>query len=281
MYNYPNSKYKRKSIKKLYDKEGVFFAEFYYHQEYFTNYSKHSHETFGLTLLDIGEIEVEFHLQDKQYILPNRIILFNPNQVHQTKSITKKSFGYYGLHISLQWCINIQNKLFGINKEFINIKKNIIDDELIYKDLKKIFNNLLENEELISSEELENYIIDVLKEYTLKIDSDKNIIKENDFLDVLEKYILDNLDEQITLKDLSLEVGYTESYISRIFKKRFGLTPHAYIVNKKVNRAKNKLLNSQNINIANLSNELGFYDQSHLNKFFKRSYAVSPNKYTS
>lgn len=97
----------------------------------------------------------------------------------------------------------------------------------------------------------------------------------------IEKYILDNIDEQISLKDLSIKAGYTESYITRVFKKKFGLTPHAFIVNTKVNKAKNKLLKSDNISIAELSNEVGFYDQSHLNKVFKRIYAVSPNKYTN
>lgn len=107
----------------------------------------------------------------------------------------------------------------------------------------------------------------------------ETIKQESSFLDNIEKYILANIDEQITLKDIAKEVGYTESYISRAFKKKFGLTPHAFIINKKVNNAKSKLQKRKDVSIAELSNEVGFYDQSHLGKVFKRTYALSPNKY--
>ena len=38
-------------------------------------------------------------------------------------------------------------------------------------------------------------------------------------------------------------------------------------------------MNNDNIDLAQLSNEVGFYDQSHFSKVFKRSFARTPNKY--
>lgn len=202
--------------------------------------------------------------------------IFKPNQVHQSKAITSEPLGYYGLHIDLEWYYINLKKLFGSSMEHTNVKVNIIEDKYIYDELKAIFNNiLLENKSFEYT--LENKIIDILKKY---VTFDVEIIKEeNSFLYDVEKYILDNIDEQITLKDISLKIGYNESYITRIFKKEFGLTPHAFIVNKKINKAKRQLQNSQDLSIAQLSNDVGFYDQSHLNKVFKRMHAISPNKY--
>ncbi len=206
-------------------------------------------------------------------------MFFNPNEVHQTKSITNEPLGYYCLHISLQWCKNNKSKLFGTDEVFINISENIVEEKAIYDDLLRIFNMIIVNEKDSSNEELEDKITNILEKHIV-LNKNKDFKKnENKLLLEAEKFILETIDEQITLKDLALKIGYNESYITRLFKKKFGLTPHAFIVNKKVNKAKNELVEAENISLAQLSNEAGFYDQSHLYKVFKRSYAVSPKKY--
>jgi len=62
-----------------------------------------------------------------------------------------------------------------------------------------------------------------------------------------------------------------------IFKKEFGLPIHSYILNKKVHLAR-KLI-SQNIPISQVAQTAGFFDQSHLNKSFKRVFQLTPKEY--
>jgi len=165
------------------------------------------------------------------------VAIFKPNQVHQSKAITSEPLGYYGLHIDLQWYYNNLKKLFGSSIENLDIKVNIIEDKDIYEELKIIFNNILLGNKSYEAK-LEGNILNVLEKYTSI--KNKKTKEESSFLSKIEKYILDNIDEQITLQDISKEVGYNESYITRIFKRKFGLSPHAFIVNKKINKAKNK-----------------------------------------
>lgn len=271
----------RKNIKKLYDKDGNFFAEFYYHAEYFKDYSKHSHDSFGLTFIHEGKIELDFHLKQSQYLLPQKIAVFNINEVHQTKAISKETLGYYGLHLDLEYCLSIQKKLFGKNKEFFVMKSNILNEKEIYEDLKTLLDSIINNEEKPYSKELESIVSSIFQKYSTFEENNNSKKEEKDFLKVIEDYILNNIQDQISLKDLALEVGYNESYISRVFKKKFGLSPHAFIVNKKVNILKDRLLKQDDVSISQLSSEMGFYDQSHLHKVFKRVYALSPKKYSN
>ena len=268
--------HKGENIKKLYDKDGNFFAEIYYQEKYFTNYSRHSHESFGLSIIKEGKIQIDYHLQEKVELESSKVAVFKPNQVHKSKAISLNPLGYAGLHIDLNWYKNMQKELFGTNPDDLDIKINIIEDNNLYEELKSTLNNIILNNNLYEKR-LERIIIDILKKYTFL----KTTIKqeEKSFLMDVEKYILDNLEEKITLEDIALKVGYTPSYITRIFKKEFGLTPHAYIINKRINKAKKQLQKSQNISLAQLSNEVGFYDQNHLNKVFKRMHAISPNRY--
>lgn len=50
-------------------------------------------------------------------------------------------------------------------------------------------------------------------------------------------------------------------------------------MNKRVEKAKRKLFHDKDIDLAELSNEIGFYDQSHLSKAFKRVLTIALNKY--
>jgi len=65
-----------------------------------------------------------------------------------------------------------------------------------------------------------------------------------------------------------------------VFKKEYGLSPHAYILNLKVNMAKDLLEDrNNNKNLSEIALESGFYDQSHLNRNFKKSFAITPKNY--
>ena len=57
-------------------------------------------------------------------------------------------------------------------------------------------------------------------------------------------------------------------HLASLFKKEFGLTPHAYIINQKLNRSKKLLSSHEFQNISQVSQECGFYDQSHLHRNF-------------
>lgn len=265
-------------MKKIYNKNNQLFAELNYSKEYYLDYSKHSHETFAIGIIGSGGIEVQFHTYPKQYLYPKQIVIFNPNHVHSTQSKIENTQDYYTLHINKQWCKEIQTKLFGETEKFVDIKQHILDEENLYGDLIRIFQKIVLNEPLYENEELEEIISYILKKYH-NTNNDEKEEESTLLLKKVEKYILDNTHNQITLEDIALEVGYNEAYITRVFKKKFGLSPHAFLINKRVSNAKNELLKSNDINLAQLSLDVGFYDQSHFSKVFKRVFAMSPHRY--
>jgi len=84
---------------------------------------------------------------------------------------------------------------------------------------------------------------------------------------------------KLYLDDIANNIGYNKEYIIRIFKNEFGLTPHAFLMNEKVNYAKNLLDNSKDKSICDIAVDIGFYDQSHFTKLFKKSFATTPKRY--
>lgn len=265
-------------MKKIYDNNGNLFAELNYSKEYFLNYSKHSHESFCISIIREGKIQIKFHQKDMQYLENNQIVIYNPNEVHETSSLYKKNLDYYTLHVNSQWCKKIQENYIGEQNSFVYIEKNVIDEPYLYDKLLKLFEDITLNKNQKSYSKIAETIESILKKYSQN-NIDKINKQEQILIKEVEKYILKNINNKISLEDISLEVKYDQSYITRIFKQKFGLTPHAFIINKRVENARNELLNDKNISLAQLSSEVGFYDQSHFTKVFKRVFAMSPHNY--
>lgn len=260
-------------MKKIYDKNGNFFAELNYGKKYFLNYSKHSHETLALSILGLGEIEIEFHSKPTQILIPNKIVVFNPNEVHRTKSKGKECLDYFTLHFDLSWCKNKQKV-----DDFISLQ-NLIDKKEIYDELLEVCHSIQNSENKISSNRLETILEELLTKYISFDNIKENLEDEHIIFKEVEKYILNHLSEPITLDEISKAIGYNEFYIIRVFKKKFGLTPHAFLINKRIEKARQELNKNKDINISQLSRDVGFYDQSHFSKVFKRVFAKTPNKY--
>ena len=87
----------------------------------------------------------------------------------------------------------------------------------------------------------------------------------------------DRLDEDLRLDELADSVDCTPYYLIRFFKKAIGLTPHAYLLQLRLEKAKELLRQGQSIVDAAFAT--GFSDQSHLTRHFKIKFGITPGVY--
>ena len=92
-------------------------------------------------------------------------------------------------------------------------------------------------------------------------------------------YIETNLDLDLSLQELANLVHMSPHYFSTLFKQSTGLTPHKYVIEARVDRAK-KLLLQMKMPIADIAQQVGFANQSHLNLNFKRLVGVTPKQFS-
>jgi AraC-like DNA-binding protein len=96
--------------------------------------------------------------------------------------------------------------------------------------------------------------------------------------DKIAEYIRQKRCEKIKLDDISQEFGYCKNYIIKMFKKRFGQTPHEYITYCRLDMAKN-LLSSSSLSVDEISNACGFTDYVNFYKSFSKNVGCSPREY--
>ncbi|HZC63182.1 MAG TPA: AraC family transcriptional regulator [Streptosporangiaceae bacterium] len=87
----------------------------------------------------------------------------------------------------------------------------------------------------------------------------------------------EHLAEPVTLGAAAAQLGRSVPHLVRSFTREFGVSPHAYLIGRRVDAARRALL--QGARPADVAADLGFYDQAHFTRHFKRHVAVTPARF--
>lgn len=109
----------------------------------------------------------------------------------------------------------------------------------------------------------------VIKQYSNGLSSRK--------LHLIVDYIEANLELDLNLEELANLVEISPNYFSTLFKHSTGTTPHKYVIQARVKRAR-ELLKGE-MTIADIAQIVGFSHQSHLNLHFKRLVGLTPQQF--
>lgn len=92
----------------------------------------------------------------------------------------------------------------------------------------------------------------------------------------VRKHIEENLSEPISLDELAQLVRLSTSYFSAAFKVSFEMSPHNYILSRRVEHAKYRMANS-NASLSEIALDCGLSDQAHLSRIFRRATGTTPS----
>lgn len=146
----------------------------------------------------------------------------------------------------------------AILREFIN--RDLYNKELLYL----LINTLI----VIVARNIAEYLPEKITEQS-----------EGKTLKILE-YIQTNIytPNKLNTKAISQQFGISESYLGRYFKKQFNETLQDYVIRYKLKLVENRLLYSD-LRVGEIAFELGFTDESHLNKLFKKHLGATPSAF--
>ena len=95
---------------------------------------------------------------------------------------------------------------------------------------------------------------------------------------VLE-YIEDTLGQPIKLRELAALAGTSARHFERAFRQSTGSSPHAYVMERRLHRARDLLINRPELPIEQIALRLGFSSSSHFSSAFRRQTGLTPTDF--
>lgn len=94
----------------------------------------------------------------------------------------------------------------------------------------------------------------------------------------IESFVAANLGKQIAIKDLAALVRLSPSYLCKVFKITFGMSPHSYVMMMRVARAKFAMISTPAA-LSDIAFSCGFSDQAHLCRVFRQTVGEAPHRW--
>ena len=240
-------------------------------------YGRHAHEevAMGVTLDGVQE----FTCNGEQFSSsPGDIILFNPGEAHNGNPGDRKALRYTMLYLDPVM--------------FNGLARSAADCDLAeYRAQEVNFSDpvlralILRTARLVAAPnrnglEIESSLYDLARRLTSRMGvyrPDGWTDSKDTLLLRARDYIHDNIEEDISIDELSRAAHLSKFHFIRMFRSQFGLTPHQYVINYRINRVREEL--ARGTPSSDVAARFGFFDASHMNRHFKRAYGLTPHQY--
>ncbi|WP_392390254.1 AraC family transcriptional regulator [Acinetobacter gyllenbergii] len=248
-------------------------------------YKSHSHPTFSIGAVDAGQSHFSSFFAQDQLIQAGSIVVIPAHVEHSCNPLPNQAWSYQMMHLDAAWLTALIEELqhhTDLNVDFDapylpQLKPSVINELSVYQAFSSL-NAVLFNPQ-ISLLEKEHHLIQVLTHILLPYFNWETIEPPRYFQQYLPNLLecLEDNIEGLSLQQLAEKMQLSRYVLIRLFKHYFGLTPHAYQLNEKVNQARQRL--RKGCDLAQLAYELDFTDQSHFHRVFKQHTGITPKQY--
>lgn len=239
-------------------------------------YTRHAHEHFSIGVVTTGRSYYHY-AGDTFEISAGTVVLMNPGDVHACNPIHDEPWSYQMLYIDTPWLTDLQHQLgFSTDQGYRPFTTPYTRDALLY-------NGLLELHAILVNETAEHLqkqsaLVSYFSEVQQRLNPcDAPLREVNHKLERAAEYIREHCTQAMKLEDICQAAELSPSYLIRAFKLYYGFTPHAFLVNQRIQFARTQL--RQGELIADVALAAGFADQAHFQRAFKQHFAATPGQY--
>ena len=239
-------------------------------------YTRHSHAHFSIGAITAGRSTyVHEHMQCE--ISTGTVVLMNPGDVHACNPINDQPWSYVMLYVETPWLIDLQHQL-GVSHDqaFRRFAAPHTTDASLFAGLKNLYTVLTDTDQDMLCKH--SAAVEYFAEVQQRLNPAGQPLREaNSRLERAADYIRDNCTQMLKLEDICQAAQLSPSYLIRAFKQHFGMTPHAFLINRRIQFAREQLRRGRLI--ADVALEAGFADQAHFQRVFKKHLAATPGQY--
>lgn len=235
-------------------------------------YDKHSHAHFSIGAITGGHSHY-LNQRSLQEVGPGSLVLMNPEEVHACNPIADQPWSYLMFYLDTDW-LRSQQEEAGLGGEFRPFDMTASRDPLLYQGLQHLHHQLVQAPDPLAREvACHLFSRQLLARLTPASWDDR----PPQHLQRAAELMQDDSASPLSLSQLSTVAGLTPSHFVRAFSQHYGMTPHAYLLDRRIRHARTLLKQGQPL--AEVALASGFADQAHFQRQFKRRVAATPGQY--
>jgi len=252
----------------------------------------HSHDAWEFVFCSHGHVRT-FQGSEERVLKTNQILLHPPRMMHHLQ-IDEEATTFFVLAFTCnsESLKLLQQKILRVNQSQRRMLMMIMQElgnafelqggQLQLGDFHPSSHQVLGSEQMITGY-MEGFLIGLLRDVTNQKEQRWDAVTlekalENRLATDIKEYIEFHLSERITLTDIADHVHYSRSYITDQFQKSTGMSIARYISERRIEKAKELLLENRQT-ISQISENLGFSTVQYFSKCFKDAVGCSPSTY--
>ncbi|HEV7372588.1 AraC family transcriptional regulator [Arenibaculum sp.] len=236
-------------------------------------FARHTHEQFGIGVIHRGA-QRSLSGRGEVEAGPGDTITVNPGEVHDGAPIGDRGRSWRMLYFDPAVVADAVLDIGAGGTAGREFSRPVIRSAALAERFGELFSILTAQGDELRREELS---LSVLAEAMREHAGDDRKRPVPAAVAITRTLIDDDPAAPVTLADLARECGLSRFQVLRAFARATGLTPHAYLVQRRIDVARRLI--AQGTPLAEAAAASGFADQSHMTRTFVRKYGLSPGAY--
>lgn len=245
------------------------------------SYPTHSHDAFVIAATEAGG-SAFYSRGTHQTARPGRLLVFNPQEPHAGHLNHSPGWRYRAFYLGEEALkdLGVETESTDLGRDLganLGFARNAIDDPALVRAFLALHRRLDRCDPLLADELLQQSFGVLFRNHGRPGRAGPEEALDDRRLARALELMRARHGEPLLLKSLAQEVGLTPFQLIRRFRKRLGMTPHARLLQFRLEAAARAMRQGAAPSLAAV--EAGFYDQSALTRSFKRAFGVTPGQF--
>ena len=230
-------------------------------------YPLHTHDAWALLIVDDGCIS--YRLARRQHTAHGQLVTLLPPHVPHDGSTMDGGFRKRVLYL--------ETTELSAESASVAIERPVLQDAALHDKIAWLHQSLVLAADDLESESRLAFILERLRRHLGQpVDAEqagRQRMLAHALRDLLDQHFVDGL----RLQEAGVLLGANTTHLIRAFSAEFGISPHQYMIGRRVSLARRLLL--AGIPVEQVAATAGFYDQSHLTRSFRRIVGMTPGQF--
>ena len=231
-------------------------------------YPPHTHDSWTVLLVDRGAIRYDLDRRARG-AEPSMVSVLPPHIVHDGRPASDAGYRKRVLYV--------ETSVLG--EELIGraVDRPMVMDGSVRARVSALHDALRCRDDLFEAETRLAFLAERIRASLGHRLPDRPDVHGQEAAEMLRAYLDGNLFEPLTLRTAADLVGIGETQLARAFSDTFGIPPHAYLIGRRLDAARRRILDGQPL--ADVAVEVGFCDQAHFTRRFRHFLGTTPGRF--